>query len=68
MPIKTMAFLCRGCGELFRTLEEAQEHEAKCPEVAKEKKRLHDLTQKDHEVEAVLMPNPTVIRKKKAVC
>jgi hypothetical protein len=66
MPIRTIAFLCRGCGAMFRTLEECQQHEAKCPEVAKEKKRLHDLTQKDHEVEAVLKPNPSVIHKKKS--
>jgi hypothetical protein len=66
MPIKTVAFLCRGCGAIFRTLEECQEHEAKCPEVAMEKKRLHDLTKKEHEVRAVIRPNPSVIQKKKA--
>jgi len=52
---------------MFRTFEECQQHEAKCPEIAKEKKRLHDLTQKDHEVGAILQPNPSVIHKKKAL-
>ena len=66
MPIKTVAYLCRGCGAIFRTIEEALQHETGCPEIAMEKRRLHDLTRSEHKVQAVLKPNPTAILKKKA--
>lgn len=67
MPIRTVAFLCRGCGAIFRSVEEAQQHELNCPEVAMEKKRLHDRTQEIHEAEVIREPHPTAtIRKRDA--